>query len=78
MYGDGSRVRFDATSSWRTQTHQRVAADYLKAGKVDDAVGVVVGALDRHRLRASTLIVYASDQGYFLGEHGWYDKRLAQ
>ena len=78
MYGDGSRVRFDATSSWRTQTHQRVAADYLKAGKaVDDAVGVVVGALDRHALRASTLIVYASDQGYFLGEHGWYDKRLA-
>ena len=78
MYGDGSRVRFDASGSWRTQTHQRVAADYLKAGKaVDDAVGVVVGALDRHALTASTLIVYASDQGYFLGEHGWYDKRLA-
>ncbi len=42
---------------------------------VDDAVGAVLDALDELGLADNTIVVYTSDQGFFLGEHGWYDKR---
>jgi arylsulfatase A-like enzyme len=42
---------------------------------VDDAVGRVLETLDEFGLAKNTLVVYTSDQGWYLGEHGWYDKR---
>ncbi|TDE89476.1 DUF4976 domain-containing protein [Occultella glacieicola] len=60
--------------SWR---YQRYLADYLRCvASVDDNVGRVLDWLEEHGLTANTLVVYTSDQGFFLGDHGWYDKRL--
>jgi arylsulfatase A-like enzyme len=42
---------------------------------VDEGVGQILDELDRSRLAKNTIVVYASDQGFFLGENGWYDKR---
>jgi arylsulfatase A-like enzyme len=55
---------------------QRYAKDYLRCvDAVDDAVGKVLDTLDELGLTENTLVVYTSDQGWYLGEHGWYDKR---
>jgi arylsulfatase A-like enzyme len=51
--------------------------DYLGAiAAVDEGVGRVLDVLDETGLAANTLVVYTSDQGFFLGEHGWFDKRF--
>jgi arylsulfatase A-like enzyme len=50
--------------------------DYLGCVKaVDDSVGRLLAYLDESGLAENTLVVYASDQGFYLGEHGWFDKR---
>jgi arylsulfatase A-like enzyme len=50
--------------------------DYLGCIKaVDEAVGKLLKTLDDEGLAQNTLVVYASDQGFYLGEHGWFDKR---
>jgi arylsulfatase A-like enzyme len=60
--------------SWR---YQRYMADYLRCvASVDDNVGRVLDWLEQNGLTQSTLVIYTSDQGFFLGDHGWYDKRL--
>ena len=43
---------------------------------VDDNVGRLLDYLDAHGLTENTIVVYTSDQGFFLGDHGWYDKRF--
>jgi arylsulfatase A-like enzyme len=43
---------------------------------VDDNLGRVLEYLDTHKLTDDTLIVYTSDNGFFVGDHGWYDKRF--
>ncbi len=59
---------------WR---YQRYIKDYLRCvASVDDSVGAVLDYLDRHGLRDDTVVIYASDQGFYLGEHGWFDKRF--
>jgi arylsulfatase A-like enzyme len=56
--------------------YQRYIKDYLRCiASVDDNVGRILDYLDRTGLSENTLVVYSSDQGFFLGEHGWYDKR---
>ena len=56
--------------------YQRYMQDYLRCiASVDDAVGRVLRYLDATGLSSNTIVVYASDQGFFLGEHGWFDKR---
>jgi arylsulfatase A-like enzyme len=58
---------------WR---YQRYMHDYLGCVKaVDDSVGRLLAYLDESGLAENTLVVYASDQGFYLGEHGWFDKR---
>ena len=42
---------------------------------VDDNVGRVLDYLEREGLADNTIVVYSSDQGFYLGEHGWFDKR---
>ena len=60
-------------AEWR---FQRYAKDYLRTAQgVDDSVGGILDELDRLGLANDTIVVYTSDQGWFLGEHGWFDKR---
>jgi len=57
--------------------YRRYLQDYLGCiAAVDESVGRVLECLDRTGLAADTLVVYTSDQGFFLGEHGWFDKRF--
>lgn len=57
--------------------YQRYMQDYLACiAAVDENVGRLLDYLDEHGLRENTLIVYTSDQGFYLGEHGWFDKRF--
>ena len=56
---------------------QRYLQDYLACIKsVDDSVGEVWNYLEKHGLLENTIFVYSSDQGFYLGEHGWFDKRF--
>ena len=58
---------------WR---YQRYIKDYLRVVReVDDEVGRLRAYLERENLLDNTIIIYAGDQGFFLGEKGWYDKR---
>jgi arylsulfatase A-like enzyme len=57
--------------------YQRYIKDYLRCvASVDDNVGRVIDYLDVDGAAKNTLICYTSDQGFFLGDHGWYDKRF--
>lgn len=57
--------------------YQRYIKDYLRCvASVDDNVGRVLDYLDEKGIADETIVVYTSDQGFFLGEHGWYDKRF--
>ena len=56
--------------------YQRYVKDYLRCVKsVDDGIGEVLDYLEKAGLAENTMVVYSSDQGWYLGEHGWYDKR---
>jgi arylsulfatase A-like enzyme len=56
--------------------YQRYMHDYLGAVlSVDESVGKVLKYLDDSGLAENTIVIYSSDQGFFLGEHGWFDKR---
>lgn len=58
---------------WR---YQRYMHDYLGCVMaVDEAVGKMLKFLDDEGLAQNTLVIYAADQGFYLGEHGWFDKR---
>ncbi len=60
--------------SWR---YQRYMQDYLGSiAAVDDGVGEVLDYLEESGLAENTIVVYTSDQGFYLGEHGWFDKRF--
>lgn len=57
--------------------YQRYIKDYLRCvASIDDNVGRILDYLDEEGLAEDTIIVYTSDQGFFLGDHGWYDKRF--
>ncbi|MDN5203021.1 sulfatase-like hydrolase/transferase [Fulvivirgaceae bacterium BMA10] len=56
--------------------YQRYIKDYLRCiASVDDNIGRVLDYLKQTGLDKNTIVVYTSDQGFYLGEHGWYDKR---
>jgi arylsulfatase A-like enzyme len=58
-------------------TYQRYMQDYLRCVQsVDDNVGRLLEYLDASGLAKNTVVIYASDNGFFLGEHGWFDKRF--
>ncbi|PKA97228.1 arylsulfatase A-like enzyme [Flavobacteriaceae bacterium MAR_2009_75] len=57
--------------------YQRYMQDYLGTiAAVDENVGRLLNYLDKKNLSENTLVVYTSDQGFYLGEHGWFDKRF--
>lgn len=61
-------------AEWKFQRYMR---DYAKVVKtLDDNVGRVLDYLEEHNLMDNTLVVYTSDQGFYMGEHGWFDKRF--
>ena len=56
--------------------YQRYMKDYLRCVQsVDDNVGRLMAYLKENNLEDNTIVIYTSDQGFFLGEHGWFDKR---
>ncbi|MFV0540267.1 MAG: sulfatase [Aestuariibaculum sp.] len=57
--------------------YQRYIQDYLACiSSVDENIGRVLKYLDDNNLSENTIVVYTSDQGFYLGEHGWFDKRF--
>lgn len=61
----------------RKAIYQKLIRDYLRcAATVDDNIGRLLTALDEMGLSDNTIVVYVADQGYFLGEHGFFDKRM--
>ncbi len=63
----------DELTRWK---YQRYIKDYLRTiASIDDNLGRILDWLDETGLAENTVVVYSSDQGFFLGEHGWYDKR---
>jgi arylsulfatase A-like enzyme len=72
--GETRTLTGDDLLKWK---YQRYIKDYLRCiAAVDDNVGRVLDYLDSSGLRENTVVVYTSDQGFFLGDHGWYDKRF--
>ena len=61
-------------AEWKYQRYMR---DYAKVVKsLDDNVGRLLDELEREGLLENTVVIYASDQGFYMGEHGWFDKRF--
>ncbi|WP_295938782.1 sulfatase [uncultured Alistipes sp.] len=61
----------------RRAIYQKLVHDYLRcAAAIDDNIGRLLAMLDKEGLAENTIVVYVSDQGYFLGEHGFFDKRI--
>lgn len=73
---DGAPVTLtgEALARWK---YQRYLQDYLATVQsIDDGVGRVLDTLDEMGLARNTIVIYTSDQGFFLGDHGLYDKRF--
>ncbi|MEZ6071049.1 MAG: sulfatase [Pirellulales bacterium] len=68
-----AQLRGDELTRWK---YQRYIKDYLRCvASVDENVGRILDYLDESGLAENTVVVYSSDQGWYLGDHGWYDKR---
>ncbi len=79
------KINKDFEENWGKMTkkekmlwkYQRYMQDYLACvSSVDDNVGRVLDYLDQNKLTDNTMVIYTSDQGFYLGEHGWFDKRF--
>jgi arylsulfatase A-like enzyme len=67
------QLQGDALVRWK---YQRYIADYVRVVTgIDENVGRVLDYLDNSGLSRNTVVIYSSDQGFFLGDHGWFDKR---
>ncbi len=74
--GDGGKrtLRGEELNRWK---YQRYMQDYLACVQsVDDNIGRMLAWLDANGLRENTVVIYTSDQGFFLGDHGLFDKRF--
>ena len=61
-------------ANWKYQRYMR---DYMKTLKsLDENVGRVLDYSEENNMLENTLVVYTSDQGFYMGEHGWFDKRF--
>ncbi len=58
--------------------YQWYMQDYLACiASIDESIGRILAYLDEHQLSNNTAVIYTSDQGFYLGENGWFDKRFA-
>lgn len=70
-------VYFQSHKELKQWMYQRYIKDYLRCvASIDENVGRLLDYLDQEGLTENTIVVYTSDQGFFLGDHGWYDKRF--
>jgi len=70
---DEQQLSGRALVEWKYQRYMR---DYLAtANSLDRNIGRLLDYLDRTGLAQNTVVIYTSDQGFYLGEHGWFDKR---
>jgi len=78
-YGPSNEAFFKANLTGKELAvwkYQRYMQDYLRCVQsVDDNVGRLMEYLNANGLDKNTIIIYTSDQGFYLGEHGWFDKR---
>ncbi|MCC6288977.1 MAG: sulfatase [Chitinophagaceae bacterium] len=64
----------NALTEWKFQRYMK---DYLAtAASLDRNIGRLLDYLDRNNLTQNTIVIYMSDQGFYMGEHGWFDKRF--
>ena len=79
------RINAEFETQWPKMTdqqkmrwkYQRYMQDYLATiSSIDDNLGRVLNYLDQSGLSENTIVIYTSDQGFYLGEHGWFDKRF--
>jgi len=69
-------IRRDTGEALLQWKYQRFLKDYLSVARsLDRNFGRLLNYLDERGLAANTVVIYASDQGFYLGEHGWFDKR---
>lgn len=74
---DGTIFTFRTTAELAEFKFQRYMQRYLRTiQSIDDSVGEILGYLKEEGLDENTVVIYTSDQGFFLGEHGWFDKRF--
>lgn len=67
----------DKLQKFQSWAYQRYMQDYLATIRgVDDGVGELLDYLKKSGLDENTVVCYTSDQGFYLGEHGWFDKRF--
>ncbi|MBI9060708.1 MAG: sulfatase [Marinilabiliaceae bacterium] len=61
----------------RMKTYQKFVKDFMRCGAaIDDNIGKLLEYLEESGLAENTIVIYTADQGYYLGEHGWFDKRM--
>lgn len=71
---DEKKLSGKALVEWK---YQRYIKDYLSTARsLDRNIGKLLDYLDANGLAENTVVIYASDQGFYLGEHGWFDKRF--
>ena len=71
---DDKKLTGKALTEWK---YQRYIKDYLAtANGLDRNIGKILDYLDQSGLAKNTVVIYASDQGFYMGEHGWFDKRF--
>ncbi|HEX4070436.1 MAG TPA: sulfatase-like hydrolase/transferase, partial [Planctomycetaceae bacterium] len=69
-----AHLKGEALAHWK---YQRYIKDYLRCvASLDENVGRLLDYLDESGLAKNTVVIYSSDQGFFLGDHGWFDKRF--
>ncbi|MHA1338572.1 MAG: sulfatase family protein [Promethearchaeota archaeon] len=74
---DGEKVVFKSKQQLKEWKYQRYIKDYLRCiASIDDNVGRLLNYLEKEEILDDTIVIYTSDQGFFLGDHGWYDKRF--
>jgi len=73
----GEQFRFETKSELAAFKYQRYIKRYLRTvASIDENVGRLLDWLDETGQAENTMVIYTSDQGFFLGEHGWFDKRF--
>ena len=73
----GKNFRFNTNEELSHFKYQRYIKRYLRTiQSIDEGVGRLLDFLDENDMSENTLVIYTSDQGFFLGEHGWFDKRF--
>jgi arylsulfatase A-like enzyme len=74
VHGEKKKLTGQELKKWK---YQKYIKDYLRCiASVDDNVGRLLDYLDQAGLTENTIVIYTSDQGFFLGDHDWFDKRF--